>query len=81
MREQQLYRQHLQKQYEEEKMREKELEMIINNEVEKQLQKRITQWRAEKQARSDLLQKVIKERQVQINEKSMYLSCHRMLNV
>ncbi len=67
--EQKNYRDYLQQQYEEEKRREKELDRIINEEVEKQFQKRLAQWKAEKKARKDLLEKVLAERQVQINEK------------
>jgi hypothetical protein len=67
--EQKQYREYLKAQYEEEKRREKELEKIIDEEVEKQFQKRLAQWRAERQARKALLEKVIKERQMQINDK------------
>ena len=67
--EQKQYREYLKAQYEEEKRREKELERIIDEEVEKQFQKRLAQWRAERQARKALLEKVIKERQLQINDK------------
>jgi hypothetical protein len=67
--EQKNYRDYLQQQYDEEKLREKELDRIINEEVEKQFQKRLTQWKAEKKARKDLLEKVLAERQIQINDK------------
>ena len=67
--EQKNYREYLQQQYEEEKRREKELDRIVNEEVEKQFQKRLAQWKAEKKARKDLLEKVVKERQQQIADK------------
>ena len=64
------YREYLKAQLEEEKRKEKELELFIDAEVEKQFQKRLNQWRAEKEARKRLLEQVIRERRVQILEKS-----------
>ncbi len=70
MEEQKLYRDYLRAQYEEEKRREKELDRIMDEEVEKQFQKRLNQWKAEKQARKDNLARVLRERKMQIEEKS-----------
>ena len=60
----------MRREYEEEKRREKELDRIINEDIEKQYQKRLNQWKAEKQARKALLEQVLRERQMQINDKS-----------
>lgn len=67
--EQKQYREYLKEQYEEEKQREKELDRIILEEVEREMQKRLAKWKAEKAARKSLLEKVVKERQMQINDK------------
>ena len=70
MKEQQIYREYLKAQYEEEKRREKELDSIILEEIEKQMQKRLDKWKAEKLARKKLLEKVLEERHLQIVDKS-----------
>ena len=72
MEEQKYYREYLRAQYEEEKRREKELDKIMDEEVEKQFQKRLNQWKAEKQARKDNLARVLRERKIQIEEKSNF---------
>jgi hypothetical protein len=81
MEEQKLYRDYLRAQYEEEKRREKELDRIMDEEVEKQFQKRLNQWKAEKQARKDNLARVLRERKMQIEEKSnsIYLLLYYIL--
>lgn len=63
------YRNYLQEQAEEEARREKELDDIVNAEVEKQWAKRAAQWRQEAQARKKLLQDVLQTRKLQIQEK------------
>ena len=54
---------------EEEAIREKEMDRLCNEEVEKSWQKRLAQWRLEKEARKKLLQEVIDYRNKQLNEK------------
>ena len=44
----------------------------MDEEVEKQFQKRLNQWKAEKQARKDNLARVLRERKIQIEEKSNF---------
>jgi len=56
---------------EEEKAREAEMEAIINAEVEANWQKRLAQWRLEREARKKMLEDVMRERRVQINERLM----------
>lgn len=56
---------------EEEKAREAEMESIINSEVEKNWQKRLAQWRLEREARKKMLEDVMRERSIQINERCM----------
>lgn len=69
MKEEKYYQDYLKEQYAEEKRRAKELDSIIMEEIEKQMQKRLDQWKAEKQARKALLQKTLQERHLQIVEK------------
>ena len=54
---------------EEEKAREAEMEAIINAEVEANWQKRLAQWRLEREARKKMLEDVMRERSIQINER------------
>lgn len=58
---------------EEEKVKEKELERLVNEEVEKMWQKRLHQWQLERQARKKLLQDVMAGRAVQIRERCKWL--------
>ena len=51
-------------------MREKELDSMINAEVEKQWQVQLNQWNREKEARRKLLREVVDTRKKQIHEKS-----------
>ncbi len=64
----------MKEQYEEEKRREKELDQIIEEDVERQFQKRLNEWKLQKQARKDLFEKVLKERRLQVEEKSKCFS-------
>lgn len=68
-REMQQYRNYLDKQKKEEERREKELDSILNIEVEKQWGQRLAQWRKEREARKKLLHDVVETRQKQIKEK------------
>lgn len=68
-REMQQYRNYLAKQKKEEERREKELDSILNIEVEKQWGQRLAQWRKEREARKKLLHDVVETRQKQIKEK------------
>lgn len=53
----------------EEKAKEAEMEAIINSEVEKNWQKRLAQWRLEREARKRMLEEVMRERGRQISER------------
>ncbi len=53
-----------------EKLREKELDEMVNSEVERQMKQRLAQWRKEKEARKRLLDDVMATRRRQIQEKS-----------
>ncbi|XP_064390856.1 cilia- and flagella-associated protein 53-like [Halichondria panicea] len=63
------YRDYLASQAEEEKNKEKELDALLNEEVQKQWAKRVNQWRMEREARKKLLQNVLETRKKQIQEK------------
>lgn len=63
------YREHLAEQKKEEEKREKEVDELLNIEVEKQWRHRAAQWKKEREARNKLMQDVIETRQVQIREK------------
>ena len=67
MQEMQQYRQHLTEQKKIEEMREKELDSLINVEVEKQWNKRVENWRMEKQARDKLMKDVLEDRKIQVS--------------
>ncbi|XP_066458657.1 cilia- and flagella-associated protein 53 isoform X2 [Eleutherodactylus coqui] len=68
-REQQIYRQYLAKQLEEEKRQEKEMDMLIEAELKKSWAKRTEQLRLEKEARNRLMKEVMETRRQQIEEK------------
>ena len=63
------YRDYLASQAEEEKKNEKELDALLNEEIQKQWAKRVNQWRMEREARKKLLQNVLETRKIQIQEK------------
>ena len=67
--EQQHYRRYLQELHSEEKQRERELEAILEEDSEKQLQKQLLRFKAQKRERKLLLEKTLAERRVQIEEK------------
>ncbi|KAI6656789.1 Coiled-coil domain-containing protein 11-like [Oopsacas minuta] len=69
MQEMQYYRQHLREQKKVEEMRDRELDSLINDEVEKQWNKRVENWRMEKQARDKLMKDVLEDRRKQLEEK------------
>jgi len=71
MEEQRLYREYLKEEYEADRKRQKELDTIIMDEVQVQFEKRLKQWKAEKQARRDMLEKVIIGRRAQIEAKML----------
>ena len=71
--EQKRYREYLKAQYEEEKRKEKELDLIIEEDIERQFQKRLNEWKLQKQARKKLLESVLQERRLQIEEKSKHV--------
>ena len=54
-----------------EKERNEELEKMLNVEVNRQWEKRLEQWRKEKDARASLMKEVFDTRRKQIEEKSM----------
>lgn len=63
------YREYLARLLEEEKAKERELERLIQQEVEAAWQKRLDQWRAERLARKQLLEEVIAGRNQQLQER------------
>lgn len=63
------YREYLKAMLIEEKLREAELDKLIDAEVERTWQKRLAQWRTEKEARQKLLNQVIAARKQQVEEK------------
>lgn len=64
-----IYREYLAEQAREEEQREKELDTLVNAEVEKNWAKRLEQWRKEREARRKLMQDVLDTRKKQIEEK------------
>ena len=64
-----IYREYLAEQAREEERREKELDTLVNAEVEKNWAKRLEQWRKEREARRKLMQDVLDTRKKQIEEK------------
>ena len=64
-----IYREYLAEQAREEERREKELDTLVNAEVEKNWAKRLEQWRKEREARRKLMQDVLNTRKTQIEEK------------
>lgn len=64
-----IYREHLAEQAREEEKREREVDALVNSEVEKQWAKRLEQWRKEREARKKLMQDVLNERKKQIEQK------------
>lgn len=69
-----MYRAHLAETAEEEKRREKELDILLKAELEQQWAKRLSQWRIEREARRKLMDDVIKTRKQQIEEKCKHAS-------
>ncbi|XP_061409850.1 cilia- and flagella-associated protein 53-like [Lethenteron reissneri] len=67
--EQQLYRQHLAQQAEEERQCAREMERLMGAELERMWRRREEQWRLEKEARNRLFKDVMDARKQQIQEK------------
>ena len=67
-----IYREYLAKQKNEEEKREKELDALIQAEVQKQWARRLELWRQEKAARKKLMQDVLDARKQQIKEKCQF---------
>lgn len=63
------YMQYLDEQVLKEKEAERELESLINEEVEKQWQKRVNQWQMEREARRRMTEEMVEIRRKQIAEK------------
>ena len=63
------YREHLHHLMEAEKAKERELEQLIQAEVERMWQKRLDQWKTERQARKKLMQDVLAIRAQQVQER------------
>lgn len=72
-----IYHEYLAKQKKEEEDREKELDALIQAEVEKQWARRLEQWKQEKAARRKLMQDVLNTRKKQIEEKLLKMSEER----
>ena len=64
------YQEYLAEQAKEEERKERELDALVNSDVEKQWGKRLEQWRKEREARKKLMQDVLEYRKRQIEEKS-----------
>ena len=77
--EDQKYRAYLQRLKADEEQREKEIDRLCDIEVEKSWQKKIAQWKTERQARQTLLEQVLDGRQKQVADKrkcaSLGVSC------
>ena len=69
----QRYRHYLACMNQEKEQRERDLERLCDIEVEKMWQKKLAQWRLEKQARQKLLADVLATRQRQVSERR---KCH-----
>ena len=63
------YREYLRQLREEERRREKEIELMCDAEVDKMWEKRSRQWKIEKMARQKLLEEVLESRRQQIQQK------------
>ncbi len=63
------YRDYLASQAEEEKKREKELDALVHEVVQRQWAKRVDQWRMEREARKKLMKDVLDTRRKQIQGK------------
>lgn len=66
------YREYLAEQKKEEEIKEKDLDQLVTEEVEKQWAKRIAHWKKEKEARRRLMEDVLQTRHQQIKEKCMH---------
>ncbi|XP_039257804.1 cilia- and flagella-associated protein 53-like [Styela clava] len=72
--ENQRYREYLAQMKEEERIREAEVDRLIDEDVEKMWQKKIAQWRIEREARNKLMQDVMETRKKQLQEKLVILA-------
>ncbi len=63
------YRDYLAQLKEQEEANEKELEWMCDAEVEKMWQKKLAQWRLEKEARKKLLEDVLAARKKQVSDR------------
>ena len=78
------YREYLAEQAREEQQKERELDALVNTEVEKQWGKRLEQWRKEREARKKLMQDVMETRKKQIKvkcESLFYTQCYYSFNL
>ena len=77
------YRAYLEQLQEEEAQREQELERLCDAEVEKMWEKKVKQWKLEKEARRKLLQDVMASRRVQLQDKCtrFYLFIYLCINL
>ena len=67
------YREHLKQLYEEERIRERELEALIQQEVERMWQKRLAAWSLEREARKKLMNDVLAVRAEQVRDRCKYI--------
>ena len=74
------YRAYLEQLQQEEALRERELERLCDAEVEKMWEKKVKQWKLEKEARRKLLQDVMASRRIQLQDKRMFNVFNRGLN-
>jgi len=73
------YRENLRQIYEEEKIRERELEALIQQEVERMWQKRLAQWKLEREARKKLMRDVLAVRAEQVQERRKSGLCFKVM--
>ena len=66
------YRDYLVQLKQQEKLHQEQLERLCDAEVEKMWEKRVAQWRLERQARKQLLQEVMEYRRIQLQDKRQY---------
>ncbi len=63
------YREYLQQAKAAEAAREKELDRLLDEEVNRQWQKRLEQWAREKEARQEMMRQCIEERKEQVRQR------------
>lgn len=76
-----LYRQHLVEQQIIEKQREREIELLIQEDMENKWKEKEVKWKKEQEARDRLIAEVLESRQIQIQERSKSLCRYLLLSI